>query len=183
MVHAPKETRKKWDPKTIKIIFVSYCENTKGYRMYDEHRKQMYKSRNVVFLEETVKNNCVTMPFTDWQQQGSDTKIDNYIEQLEDTVDNIAPENDQLFDATSEVLSSEQDCDPEYAPNRVVDIAPVSKTTLRPRNNKPTTYLCYKESLNTAPSLKDPESLEEALSGPTAKEWTDAMNTEYDSLL
>lgn len=64
---------------------------------------------------------------------------------------------------------------------------PFSNVTLRPRN-KPTTYFCHEESPNNfkqlaVPLLKEPESVEEALSGPMAKEWKNAMNSEFESLL
>lgn len=32
MVHTPKEKSKKWDAKAQKMIFIGYCEHTKGYR-------------------------------------------------------------------------------------------------------------------------------------------------------
>ena len=34
-MHVPKETRMKWDAKSIKCIFVGYCIGRKGYRLWD----------------------------------------------------------------------------------------------------------------------------------------------------
>ena len=55
----PKEKRTKFDSKTQKTIFVGYCEDSKGYRLYDPLTKKIIKSRNVYFNieEESKKDN------------------------------------------------------------------------------------------------------------------------------
>lgn len=106
MVHLPKAKRQKWDSKAVKMIFVGYCDYTKGYRLYDENKKQIYKSRDVVFLEHAIKNNCVIMPLTTLQQQESE-ESDTYSD---------ASEDDQMLDATSEEIKIESDTS-EYIPD------------------------------------------------------------------
>lgn len=61
MVHLPKEKRKKWDPKAQKMIFIGYCDNTKGYRFILPNTKTIIKSRDAVFLESTVKRNYAAL--------------------------------------------------------------------------------------------------------------------------
>ena len=49
--HIPSDERAKLDPKTRRCIFVGYSNVTKGYRMYDQARKKIFYSRDVVFCE------------------------------------------------------------------------------------------------------------------------------------
>lgn len=48
MAHIPKEKRKKLDAKSIECIFMGYAPN--GYRLYDNEKKKIIISRDVVFL-------------------------------------------------------------------------------------------------------------------------------------
>jgi hypothetical protein len=56
MVHVPKVKRKKFNPKALKGVFVGYCENTKGYRVYDAERNDFLISRDVVVVSESVQS-------------------------------------------------------------------------------------------------------------------------------
>lgn len=49
MVHVPKQRRKKWDPKSSKLIFVGYDSDKKGYRCIDSNSKKLTVSRDVIF--------------------------------------------------------------------------------------------------------------------------------------
>ena len=49
--HVPKDERAKMDPKTKRCIFLGYGETTKGYRLYDEEKRRVFFSRDVVFNE------------------------------------------------------------------------------------------------------------------------------------
>uniref|UniRef100_A0A2A4JV98 Uncharacterized protein n=1 Tax=Heliothis virescens TaxID=7102 RepID=A0A2A4JV98_HELVI len=119
------------------------------------------------------------------KNEESDTESDA----TNNTITNASSEDDQMFDANSEETKTESDTS-EYIPDADTsdeDTMPISNVTLRPRN-KPTTYFCHEESPNNfkqlaVPLLKEPQSVEEALSGPMAKEWKDAMNSEFESLL
>ncbi|KXJ71678.1 hypothetical protein RP20_CCG019945 [Aedes albopictus] len=52
MTHVPKVKRKKFDPKSKKGIFVGYCEDTKGYRVFEPTSGEFRVSRDVVVLAE-----------------------------------------------------------------------------------------------------------------------------------
>lgn len=51
MVQIPKQKRKKFSSKSMKCIFIGYCENTKGYRFYDQKQQKVLISRDVIFIE------------------------------------------------------------------------------------------------------------------------------------
>lgn len=47
----PKDLRKKWDPKSRKLLFMVHCENKKGYRLINPIDKKIIFSQDVKFLE------------------------------------------------------------------------------------------------------------------------------------
>lgn len=55
MVHVPKQKRKKWDAKSKEAISVGYEEETKAYRLYDSVKKTIFKSRDVLFINESIE--------------------------------------------------------------------------------------------------------------------------------
>jgi len=50
--HIPEKLRKKLDSKGEKCIFLGYCEESKGYRLYKPSTKKFMISRDVQFIEE-----------------------------------------------------------------------------------------------------------------------------------
>ena len=49
--HVPDEERRKLDKKAVKLRFVGYANNAKGYRLYDEEKRRILIRRDVVFDE------------------------------------------------------------------------------------------------------------------------------------
>jgi hypothetical protein len=43
--------RQKLDKKAMKLHFVGYCRNSKGYRLYDECTRKIVRSRDMIFNE------------------------------------------------------------------------------------------------------------------------------------
>ncbi|CAH2098238.1 unnamed protein product [Euphydryas editha] len=70
MVHIPNEKRRKLDSKSCELIFVGYSETTKGYRFIEPKSKKAITSRDVVFLEDSIKRNIVPT-------SASERKVDN----------------------------------------------------------------------------------------------------------
>ena len=56
MVHVPDEKRSKFSPKSRECIFVGYCNDAKGYRLFDAATSKIIVCRDVVFFE-TDDNN------------------------------------------------------------------------------------------------------------------------------
>ena len=52
MAHIPKCKRKKWDVKSREAILVGFDEETKAYRLYHPSTRDVFKSRDVVFIHE-----------------------------------------------------------------------------------------------------------------------------------
>ena len=49
--YVPDRERQKLDKKARKLRFVGYCKTSKGYRLYDEDTRRIFKSRDVIFNE------------------------------------------------------------------------------------------------------------------------------------
>jgi hypothetical protein len=49
--HIPKANRRKLDPKSIKTIFMGYCIETKGYRLWNAKKCRMIVCRDIIFDE------------------------------------------------------------------------------------------------------------------------------------
>jgi hypothetical protein len=50
-MHVPDCDRHKLEPKSLKCLFVGYCENTKAYRLWDPASRRLKISRDVIFNE------------------------------------------------------------------------------------------------------------------------------------
>ncbi|KAJ8717783.1 hypothetical protein PYW07_005713 [Mythimna separata] len=199
MVHVPKQNRVKWDRKSRELVFIGYCENTKGYRFFDPVSKKVVISRDATFVEKCDDSENITqkMP-TSLPQYATipiptPTENDSHNLSVEDTinVDDSSPNrlditssssNDTSFDSC--VMNRRSD-DETYYPDtdeyndddndnnfqRNITLRSQKKQKMQGNN-----YMC-------ATQVSDPLTAEEALSGPNAKQWKQAMDEEYKSLL
>ena len=51
--HIPKDERRKLDAKSIKCIFIGYCDDHKAYKMFVLSTHKLIASRDVIFHENT----------------------------------------------------------------------------------------------------------------------------------
>lgn len=65
MVHNPRQRRKKWDRKSLNLIFVGYDTNKKSYRCIDTNTKKLTISRDVVFIEKNVDSKIIVNDIDD----------------------------------------------------------------------------------------------------------------------
>jgi hypothetical protein len=75
--HVAKALRKKLDPKSIKTVFVEYCTETKGYRLWDSKRRRIIVSRDVIFDELATPNQPTPEVFSGiFTSQSTDVLLD-----------------------------------------------------------------------------------------------------------
>lgn len=190
MVHVPKERRQKWDRKSNKMIFVGYCDNTKGYRVMNPKTHQITKSRDVVFFENSHlhKENMISvLPESTsssekkTQCQSIETHTQDSVTTPQSTFNSEHNLEGAECEEASEYETDSDDVDETYCPPAYLKYSQVnqSNVTLRPRNknNNDQGLLCL---LNNS---LIPETVEQALSSPYAEEWKKAMDDEYESLL
>lgn len=56
-VHIPKDERSKLDAKTRQCIFIGYGQDEFGYRLYDPVKRNLMRSRDVMFIEDQTVDN------------------------------------------------------------------------------------------------------------------------------
>ncbi|GBP39934.1 Retrovirus-related Pol polyprotein from transposon TNT 1-94 [Eumeta japonica] len=93
----PKEKRQKWDSKSRKLLFVGYCESTKGYRILDPDTNKIIKNRDVIFLENVEKyNNNIYLPCTSDSNSPEIQPLEETCkEELVDSIDHFTSESSE----------------------------------------------------------------------------------------
>ncbi|KAL0882308.1 hypothetical protein ABMA27_000825 [Loxostege sticticalis] len=170
MVHLPKEKRKKWDSKAQKMIFIGYCENSKGYRFILPNSKTVVKSRDAVFLESTVKRNYVPVEISP-----PDVPAD-----VQHKPETESKDESLVADESYETVTDSHS-DSEYLPEESIDSIPERNITLRSRNkqkNTENTYLCCDEEFF---SSEVPETYKQALNSSDAEKWQASINEELEA--
>lgn len=236
MVHIPKEKRRKLDVKSRECIFVGYSDSTKGYRFIDPQSNNVIMSRDVVFLEVTIKKNIAASSEPEKEKceirkesSKSSEKKTRINEQCEDDQENIVylpvceeeskktnceivepnPEQHQNTIAhdssTSSVLAIDENStyspeesseyedpnDETYMPSESEQSSFYSPPNVRTRRrqeiheneNSGNSFICMNAELTTSLLDSDPQSHEEALQSDNADKWSEAMKSEYNSLL
>lgn len=178
MVHVPKEKSKKWDSKANKMIFIGYNEQTKGYRLLDPKTKKVLISRDVIFIESSVKRNYALLPLSESvsEPKTNDDSSTNNETKLENT-----SEDSELQSETSDEFF-ESDEGSIYEPDQTIDPTELTRnvtTRSKQRTCKmdAKTYSCVSEV-----SEQDdvPESYTAAISSNNvnAKHWKQSIQDE-----
>lgn len=187
MVHIPKQNRLKWDRKSRELVFVGYCDNTKGYRLYDSVNKKVVISRDVIFIDKTIDNDkndntlqtlpvkrLMNMPISANNVEVTSVDDRTRSETQEDVLSHSS--TDTSFDSC--VLNRATDdatCNPSSNNDGNTENITRHNMTLR-SHQKHNNFMCVQQ-------ISDPLTVEEALSGTDSEHWKAAMDEEYQSLL
>lgn len=182
MAHVPKQKRKKWDSKSVECIFVGYCVNTKGYRMFDPTSKKCWTARDVTFLENknVVEIDTKDQPSEDSLNSNDCSEPNGAVDLIRDSIgtDNLIEVRDENNESVYD------DCD-ESVEEDFYGFEDDVKAKLRrservPKPKRMDDFYVYNSQIN---ELGDPLSEEEALKRSDADCWIKAMNEEYQSLI
>lgn len=184
MVHVPKQKRAKWDPKSRKMIFVGYDDNTKGYRCIDSTTKRIEISRDVVFLESKSNSGISTEDDADDTNSVRDDPIEHKTPEDDEVVssDSDGEYQSMLESSLDDTMVNESDHsadDPEYLP--AVRISPQEIVRRSSRSKKPNPKYFGNSALSSEGDC-DPVCVREAESRHDCNEWKAAMKDELDSL-
>lgn len=121
---------KKWDERSVKMIFVGY--NSNGYRLWDENRSRIVISRDVKFCEmpKSVKSEGKSQPIS----------LDLHFDESESELDECR-ENESENENENDSVVTENDIDSSYNPlhdnSSVTEEVALRNTPpqVRPRNN------------------------------------------------
>lgn len=173
MMHVPKQKRTKWSPKSIQMKFLGYESGTKGYRLLNLNTMKITKSRDVVFLENKIKNNIIST--NQVLDKNSETKLEN--EEVEQSLN----ESNQIedFDYT---IDDSRNLDPDYVTNYNFQNNNNSFSPRRTRSGRNQASVNYITS-EIKEVESDPLDVKEALSRSDAGDWKAAMKEEIDALI
>lgn len=180
MVHVPKEKAKKWDSKTNKLIFIGYGEQTKGYRLLDPKTRKIIISRDVIFLESSVKRNYAVVPLS---ASVPNTCEDTSVTESGTTLQNVSESIEGIKDESSDDFYSDEGS--LYEPEINIDHQEVmSNVTTRSKARlcqmQGNTYMCRKEIVGQE---NIPETYDEAISieNANAAKWKQSIEEELQA--
>lgn len=169
--HQPSEKRQKLDARALEYTMIGYSSESKGYKLWDDNKKRIHISRDVVFDERwTVKtkpeDNIVEV-------EGKPTEIElcKTSEQREESEgENSEPSEEEDVQSSSEESNSDdaQIEEPRSYPTR--------------ERRAPTQWWKAMHSANLAVA-EEPRDYKDAITRPDSKQWIEAMDNEYNSLM
>lgn len=183
MVHIPREKSKKWDSKANKMTFIGYMENTKGYRLIDPKTRKVIISRDVIFLESSVKRNYAMLPLS---ESASNTCEDISVKNISDsdtTLQNLSESVEGTKDESSDDFYSDEGS--LYEPEINIDQTELtSNVTTRSKARlckmQGNTYMCT-EKVTGQENL--PKTYDEAISNENvnAEKWKQSIEEELQA--
>ena len=153
--HVPDSQRQKLDKKAVKLRFVGYCIQSKGYRLLDEKTSRVFIRRDVIFNEQDFghKSEVLKQDFPETFEADPKVEVEPVVEQEQDA-------------EPAQLRRSERSRQPpvrygidEYATPSVQHVA------------------------LKAYQIAEPQSMEEALTSDLSSEWKQAADSEYKSLM
>lgn len=210
--HIPKEKRKKWDVKAEEGIFVGYCDNTKGFRIWQPKTNKITVSRDVVFNERDELEADTLVPKHSTENSSTlirfvQPKVNFDLNSLEAT----SIENSSVLSDTSTIVNMSSDS--EWNPETTISTTSGTDNTtfdgdetevivsefndgtngrLRdrdqmPRPNYNPSYSFIDSLLSVAECYVmeqyEPQSYAEAIKSPDSEVWSRAIKEEMDSLI
>lgn len=173
--HIEKNKRDKLDPKSKQLIFVGYCENTKGYRLFDtDDPKHVTISRDVIFLENQFHHLEILEEKADQPE-------------YQEMILSRKPENNDVNrQVVIPPVSSISDDDAAQAQ--------IEKRRYPLRNRKRKNFEDYEMNLSDDDdddqpeevyfsNCIEPQTLAEVTASDEAEEWKSAMQHEFSSLM
>lgn len=171
-VHIDDAARSKLDSKSKKCYFIGYGNEEFGYRFWDDEKRKIIRSKNVVFNEEVL--------YKDKLREGSKTEEPGAV----DLDDILTPELQQDTTTAEEEISQEESGEADESDDS--EEVPYTPVTELRRSSR-----IIRKPVRFSPSLNyilltdrgEPECYEEAMQVDESIKWELAMNDEMDSLL
>ena len=178
LVHVPDQKRSKLDRKSMRCVFVGYPNNSKGYKLFNPETKKMFRSRDVIFLENSFSDKLLAGEVKDKDQQLIDEEQSR--------------SNDRYFAAPEIVTDSEQEGDAEDPgeEHNLPDVEPRrsqrNRTAPERLGSIAGDWWNYQDLDHASIAVTDaeePKCIGDAFSGKNARQWKQATDSEYESLL
>ncbi|KAL7372982.1 hypothetical protein ABVT39_025155 [Epinephelus coioides] len=150
--HVPDTERRKLDKKAVKLHFMRYANNAKGYRLWDEEKRRILIRRDVIFNESDFG----------WKQEVEESCSENQV--TINTDERGTPADGATVNESSRESGRVRKPPNRYGYDEFADMVAVDHYA----------NVCC---------VTEPSTLKEALMSPNAKEWQEAADLEYESLL
>ena len=153
--HVHDSQRQKLDKKAVKLRFVGYCIQSKGYRLLDEKTSRVFIRRDVIFNEQNFGHKSEVLKQDSPETFEADPKVE------------IEP-----------VMEQEQDTEPEQLRRSERSRQPPVRYGIDEYATPSVQHVALK-----AYQITEPQSMEEALTSDLSSEWKQAADSEYKSLM
>ena len=153
--HVPDSQRQKLDKKAVKLRFVGYCIQSKGYRLLDEKTSRVFIRRDVIFNEQDFGHKSEVLKQSSPETFEADIKVE-----------------------TESLVEPEQETEPEQPRRSERSRQPPVRYGI----DEYATPSIQHVALN-AYQIPEPQSMDEALKSDLSSEWKQAADSEYKSLM
>lgn len=207
MVHKPKQLRRKLDANSIKMVFVGYDSDRKGYRCVDRSNGKLCISRDIIFHEsdapqkmslnmdseeEEIENDELNESFTTVSQSECGDESSERNDELNNTITGAAPSNEKgnsnessgenaknLGEEKTPSPPDRRSLDPDFETGAKND---GNEATPMPRSSSRNRKTVRPFQLNACFALfTEPTTAKEALSDENAEKWKAAMDSEMNA--
>jgi hypothetical protein len=183
IIHIPKEKRSKLEPSGKKGIFVGYSEQSKAYRIYLPRFRQIEISRDVTFDEDTAFNKS-KKNHEDEAEQEAPRATESTKEPIQNIEEDPIPEDHDMAEPQRPEEIPHKEISRKrraaWARELIQDAGKYGAPEGSSRESKrPRPYSSY-VALMCNLVEEEPTCFEEAMK---KKEWLDAMNEEYQSII
>lgn len=175
-----KTENKKFRAKGKEYIMVGYSDEAKGYRLYDMDKKIIIVRRDVIFIENelerksSLNENAVLIEL----ESTEDQNVINL--EIEEAIISSIPSEDNSHD--SEVHESDDEENFDRSTDTRAKVGRGRPKVIR--SGKPGRPKKQYNILNVmSEDIRIPQTVNEAINGPYAKEWIEAMKKEYNALI
>lgn len=190
-VHVPHQLRKgKWGSKSKRYIFVGYCLETKGYRLFDtSNPKKIIRARDVIFLEEKRQNHndshnydeMVYSEIVDNERSVQNHNRDTIIAEADSSNINIDLSNESISRSDdSENVIPQVISERHQSEDENIHEEPELRRSLRPHRPLRDPDFVYYHAVVV--DEDEPLTVSEALSRTDNDDWKRAMQNEFDSM-
>ena len=186
--YVPNNLRTKLEPTSKPAILVGYCENQKGYRLWSHQEQKVFTASNAEFFEQdshaTLSPKHVFLPLESSQPGNMDQDLPEDLPQevnAPTNMDQDLPE-DVNISLEPEKKSATNPAHPADGGSSEDETfaSPVRKSQRRkakPRHLDD--FVVYSAVAQSG----EPQTFDQAISGPEAAQWQQAMQSEYASIL
>lgn len=179
-VMVPKENRRKLDDKAVKMKFVGYDEQAKGYRLINSNFK-IHVSREVKFLSSLSSFESSKVQEKQEVIEIKNRNDDEIEEEFYDAEDNEGDSNDDEFeDSMNEIDQSIQQEESDDSANE--EDLQVRRSQRSTAGIPPRRYDDFVAKASNEDKLFEPLTLNQALNCPQSENWMNAMKEELTAI-